>query len=135
MQVAVVKRLLWESQMGMSGEYVVSDELIRHLQTLGFKELKERRQLSEKVIGKLRDANVIIASRGSSNGGYRLPTSVADLMHYLDHDAKLILPMLDRLRRAKQTIGLYSGGTSPFLEKQPRLKALVECYEKLGVTP
>ncbi len=134
MQVASLKRLLFESQLGTPDNFVVSDELIRHLQRIGFDDIKERRQLSEKVIGKLRDADVLIASRGSSDGGYRLPTTVSDLLNYLDHDTKLIIPMLDRLKRAKNVLALHTSGRVNFLDRQPGLAKIVEFYEKLTVS-
>lgn len=131
MQVVVLRRLLMESQIGAAGSFLFSDELIDHLNQLGYSEIKGRRQLSERVIGKLRDADVIVTSRSSSSGGgYRIPTCLRDIVSYVDHDAKLIVPMLDRLLNTKTALNLGAMQKLPLFDSQPILGALVDFYQK-----
>ena len=49
----------------------------------------------------MRRANIIIAG---SPIGYKLALSIDDVNEYLEHDKKIILPMLDKLSKARKNI-------------------------------
>jgi hypothetical protein len=106
MQVAVLRHMLFlDEQAGEDGRAIQSGALIRHLAWLGFNEINQRK-LRQAVIGPLRDEGVIIA--GDSNG-YRLAMSVSDVGRYIQHDRRILEPMLARLVKARR---LLSTGTA-----------------------
>lgn len=55
------------------------------------------------IIGKLRDADVIIAS---SNMGYKIPSNRKELNDYAMRSAQIIIPMLSRLDKCRKIIRL-----------------------------
>lgn len=60
-----------------------------------------------KIICKLRDAGVIIAS---SQRGYKIPTKESELYDFVDHGVQVVLPMLSRLKRCRDIVKLSTKG-------------------------
>jgi hypothetical protein len=54
------------------------------------------------VIGKLRDAGLLIASK--TTGGYKLPTSMADMIEFVNRQNSQLTPMIHRVQVARQTV-------------------------------
>lgn len=79
--------------------YIYADELIEHLRKCGW--TIGKRSFTEEVIGGLRKENIIIAG---SPIGYKLALSLEDVNEYLEHDKKIILPMLKKLAKARKNI-------------------------------
>ncbi len=79
--------------------YIYADELIKQLLECGW--AIGKRTFTEEVIGGLRKANIIIAG---SPIGYKLALSLDDVNEYLEHDKKIILPMLKKLSKARSNI-------------------------------
>ena len=54
-----------------------------------------------RIIGKLCDKGVIIAS---SQKDYEIPSKQPELYDYINHDAKIVIPMLSRLKKCRDIV-------------------------------
>lgn len=101
MRICVVNKLLFQHVFEFENKKSLSaSELMDYLEGRGFERLSEP-TFRSKVIGKIRDAGIIIS--GTSKG-YRLAVSRQDIEDYLEHNRNIIEPMLSRLRRAQTVI-------------------------------
>ena len=101
-QWETLKRLFDASELeDASQRYIYADELIEHLRECGW--TIGKRNFTVDIIGGLRRANIIIAG---SPIGYKLALSLEDVNEYLEHDKKIILPMLQKLAKARSNIKL-----------------------------
>lgn len=101
-QWETLKRLFDASEYeDATRRYIYADELIEHLRESGW--TIGKRTFTEEVIGGLRKANIIIAGAPI---GYKLALSLDDVNEYLEHDKKIILPMLKKLSKARSNIRL-----------------------------
>lgn len=100
-QVATLNLLLEDYEFdGSRGNYFFLDEIQDRLFDQGFEKL-QRQQFISKVIGHLRYKGIIISG---SNRGYCLALSLNDIKDYLDHNATIIFPMLDRIKEARSAV-------------------------------
>jgi hypothetical protein len=78
-----------------------------------------------KVVGSLRDKGILIAS---GRQGYKIPTSAKDLDNFVNHGKRIILPMLNRIKEARQAIKLATMNELDLLERPEYidLKKLIE---------
>lgn len=125
-QEAVLRHLLYKRLLDREEPWVYSSELHKHLEKSGFPRLSDV-QLTTDIIGGLRDKGIIIAG---STRGYRLALSSEDVQQYLKHDSSIIEPMLNRLRRARETVWLDTNKQLDILDYLPNtaLKSLVEVF-------
>lgn len=79
-----------------------------------------------KIIGKLRDDDVIIAS---SQKGLKIPSCVQDLTGYAEESMKKILPMLSRLSRARNQVFYTTNRSLDILENYEIGKRLLNFLE------
>ncbi|MFN8209261.1 MAG: DUF3800 domain-containing protein [Bacteroidales bacterium] len=109
-------------------KYVSTKEIIQHLQVGRNDELKEH-YFRTKVIAKLRDSGVLIASSSSGDRkGYKLPSCVNDLHKFVNHGNKMIIPLLNRIKVCRDSIKLVTMNKIDILD-QPEyrdLRALIE---------
>ena len=127
-QTEVLKLLLFHTLYKNDKAFIPTNKILDYLDTqIGIK--LSQYELRSKVISKLRDANVIIAS-GSK--GYKIPISKADILEFVAHANTIILPMLKRLSRAKKELKIVSLGELDILfnEDFEQLRKLVEVVEK-----
>ena len=103
-QIIVLKHLLQQFMYAEKRGYIPAQELIDLLELSGYGKLTSRMLRSE-IIGRLRDYGVII-SGSSKKGGYKIPSKYQELVDYVNHDTAIILPMLNRLKKCKDTIYL-----------------------------
>ena len=101
-QILVLKHLLQQFMYAEKRGYIPAQELIDLLELSGYGKLASRMLRSE-IIGRLRDYGVII-SGSSKKGGYKIPSKYKELVDYVNHDTAIILPMLSRLKKCKDTI-------------------------------
>jgi hypothetical protein len=104
------------SKKGSSGFFVVYSilvaekdleaEIIDHLQDRGFGELTDQK-IRSSGIAKLRDADVIITS---SAKGYKIPQTRADIQEFLERASGIVVPLLERVKRAQRIYQLSSLG-------------------------
>ncbi len=74
---------------------------------MGF-EKKSTQSFRIRIIAKLRDAEVIIAS---SKGGYKIPSSEEELREFINHGKNIIMPMLSRLKICQDVIKAGTNGS------------------------
>ena len=73
---------------------------MKQLDHTGLKSMKDQAFRSN-IIGKLRDNDVILAS---SAKGYKIPSKLSEIMDYVLHDAKVVIPMLSRLNHCRDLV-------------------------------
>lgn len=101
-QWETLKRLFDASELeDASQRYIYADKLIDYLRECGW--TIGKRNFTVDIIGGLRRANIIIAG---SPTGYKLALSLEDVNEYLEHDKKIILPMLQKLAKARSNVRL-----------------------------
>lgn len=101
-QIVVLKYLLFRFMNNDTRGYIYTGELIDHIKHTTLGEIKEQ-TFRTKIIGKLRDKGVIIAS---STKGYKIPSKTSELRDYIKHDAKIVFPMLSRLKKCRDLVKL-----------------------------
>lgn len=95
-------------------EYVPTTRLREALADAGVNPPSEQ-ALRSRVIAKLRDKGVIVAS---SSRGYKVPSRVSDLMDFVNRTDAIVYPMLHRLQRARQDTKGATGGTLDILGEE-----------------
>lgn len=125
MQVEAAKFLVFHYQHVSQERYVSKESLIQAIGQAVDARVTEN-TFRQKVIAKLRDAGVLIAS--SSRGGYKIPASVKDLLDFVELAQTIVEPMLYRVEVARQRVRLASNGRLDIVS-EPRfadLKKLIE---------
>ena len=102
-RILVAKHLLFRFMNNDTRGYIPTRELLERIQGAGLP-IKSERAFRQEIIGKLRDEGVILAS--STKGGYKIPSKEAELYDYVNHDANIIIPMLERLKKCREIIKL-----------------------------
>ncbi len=102
--------------------YITSNEIFKHLNQNRKSKLKKE-YFSSKVIGSLRDKGILIAS---GRKGYKIPTSLKDIESFIKHGNKIIMPMLNRISVARDTIKLATINNVDLLEKFEELKKIID---------
>lgn len=105
-QVLVLKYLLFRFMNNNQRKYISTKELNNYLAETRFGKVSTQ-IFRNKIIGKLRDNGVIIAS---SPNGYKIPTSIKDINKYLTHNNTIIIPMLQRIKKCCESLELSSFG-------------------------
>lgn len=98
LQVEAVRSLLLALAKG--DNWVPTGSLMERLNVIAPEPLSE--QSFRGVIGKLRDAGLLIASK--TTGGYKLPTSMADMIEFVNRQNSQLTPMIHRVQVAQQTV-------------------------------
>ncbi|MEZ4905870.1 MAG: DUF3800 domain-containing protein [Spirosomataceae bacterium] len=112
-QINFLKLLLLFQRASIRNRYVSTKEIFNHLNQSRHEGLKEE-YFRTKVVGNLRDKGVLIAS---SRDGYKIPSCSQDLDNFINHGKRIILPMLNRIREARNTIKLATGNELDILNK------------------
>lgn len=83
-----------------------------------------------KVIGKLRDNDVIISS---STKGYKLPSSEKEICNYYHHVNSVVIPMIHRLNLCNESLKMAEGSKIDYLDKTnfKALKKLTSEYRNI----
>jgi hypothetical protein len=105
LQLCILDFLRFRSEF-VSDEYVSTDDIAKHLANKGFQGLGDQK-IRSSGIAKLRDSEVIIAS---ATKGYKIPRSRADINDFLELASSQILPLLDRVKKARDVYRLSSVG-------------------------
>lgn len=101
MQAATLGRLLFAREFeDKSRQAIYSDDLMERLKSDGFN-MTSKKTFSSMVIGKIREAGIIIAG---TNEGYRLAITKEDIRDYIRHDKSIIEPMISRLLEARRSV-------------------------------
>jgi hypothetical protein len=105
-QVEVLSFLLFNFEAVNDATWVPMDRLREQLEGMGIT-FTSKQQLYSKVIAKLRDDGVILAS---SPHGYKLPRDVRDVLAFVERTDTIVVPMLNRLQNAREALLLATGG-------------------------
>lgn len=98
--LVVIKYLLNELLYNSKSRYVTSIELRRNLSKYFNRDYKPH-YFKSKIIAKLRDSDVLIAS---SSKGYKIPESEEELIVFVNHTNSMIQPMLGRISKARRRV-------------------------------
>lgn len=113
MRIETIRYLLHKNEYLDNNEFLYSHQIIDHLESMGFEKLTPRK-LAAIVIAPLRDHGVIISS-GSK--GYRLPTTVNNIIEFAKTTGDKVMPMLQRIGYAKKQLYMASNQTLDIIEE------------------
>jgi len=111
-QVAAMQYLLYHYRSVDPEEYLPTARMHEYLLNLGFE--LSLRAVRERIIGRLRDHGVVIASGRS---GIKLPYCVDDLHAYAEMVGSIVVPYLRRLERARSHYLLATEGELDIVEE------------------
>ena len=118
LQLAILDYLRFQSEF-VTQDYLPTADILAHLHDRGFGDVSEHK-IRSNGIAKLRDANVIITSTAK---GYKIPQTRADLNDFLEMASGVVVPLLERVRKAREVYRQSSGGTYDIVS-EARLTAL-----------
>lgn len=131
-QINCLKLLLLNFKAYNYKKFISAKEIINHLQ-VGRDKPMNAQYFRSKVIAKLRDEGLVIASKSKGDKtGYKLPTSAEDLYYFVNHGNSMIIPMLDRIKRCRDTIKLATQNQTDVLEKPEyqKLKKILDTWDE-----
>lgn len=124
MQVITLKYLLFRFTNNKLRKFISTHELKSNLASRGFGQIDTLR-FRTKIIGKLRDADVIISSNSK---GYKIPATKAELFDYVNLEQNIIVPIIARLVKCRNV--LFEGTDGSFdLFKKEEYKVLQKFIE------
>lgn len=96
----ITLRFLLSQMVNNPDSYISTRDIRRHLESLKLDSYTTQ-SFRNKIIAKMRDEGVLITS---SQHGYKIPTSEAELYSFIDHGNSIVVPMLSRLRKCRDII-------------------------------
>lgn len=99
LQLCTLNYLVFQSRLTKNKEYIPTKKLLAHLESCGFMNVSEQ-SIRSNIISKLRDKDVIIAS---CSKGYKIPRCYEDLFDFVERVNSLVLPLLERLNKARNS--------------------------------
>lgn len=129
MQVFVLEYLRFRFKYNPMRKYIPTKELINALKNANY-DINSEHRFRNTIIGKLRDAGVIISS---SSNGYKLPMSKKEIENYYSHVSSVVLPMIQRLVLCDDSLQMESGQSFQFLsdENFRGLAAMCEAFKNV----
>lgn len=125
-QVIVLQYLLFRFMNNDTRGYIYTYELKDQLANTELRNMKDQ-AFRMRIIGKLRDKGVIIAS---SQKGYKIPSKQAELYDFINHDAKIVIPMLARLKKCRDLVKLGTANELDLLD-HPEYRQLQVFFDSL----
>ena len=113
LQVQTLKYLCFRFINNDTRSYISTKELRNYLQRVSGMEISIQ-FFRTRVIAKLRDGNVIIAS---SAKGLKLPSKEEEVYDFINHGTTIIMPMLDRLKKCRDIIKMDTVGEIDLFDK------------------
>lgn len=107
-QLIVLKYLLFRFMNNDTRAYIPTSELLNQLEWTKYGKISVQ-TFRKEMIGGMRDARVII-SGSHHKKGYKIPSKKSEIEDFLNHDISIILPMLGRLKKCRDTIKLGTYG-------------------------
>ena len=111
-QIIVLKYMLFRFMNNDTRGYIYTNELKNQLSNTTFNEISTA-TFRMRIIGKLRDKGVIIAS---SSKGYKLPSKLSELYDFINRDASIVIPMLARLKKCRDLVKLGTANNLDLLD-------------------
>jgi len=121
-QINFLKLLLLYQRVYYKSRYISTREIFNHLNQLRSTKLHEE-YFRSKVVGNLRDKGILIAS---SRNGYKIPINKNDLEAFIKHGNKIILPMINRIKEARNAIKLATDNKLDLLDNFTELKQIID---------
>lgn len=112
-QINLLKLLLWIQRVYPKNRYTTTTEILLHLNQNRPTKIQDE-YFRSRVVGNLRDRGVLIAS---CRQGYKIPTTAKDLDNFVNHGKRIILPMLNRIKEARNIIKLATMNELDLLER------------------
>lgn len=103
-QVLILKYLLFRFMNNDLRTYISTKELKAQLRHTELADISTH-TFRTKIISKLRDSGVIIAS-SSPKKGYKIPSTKQELYDFVNHGTSIIIPMLSRLKKCRDLVKL-----------------------------
>lgn len=103
-QVKILEYLLYRLMNDDPNAYIPTHVLQKQLAGTDYSDCSTQ-TFRTKIIGGLRDSDVII-SGSSSRKGYKIPTKESELYDFINHGTAIILPMLSRLKKCRDIVQL-----------------------------
>lgn len=128
-QVVILQYLLFRFMNNDTRGYIYTYELKQQLSNTDLRNLSDQ-AFRMRIIGKLRDKGVVIAS---SQKGYKIPSKQSELYDFINHDAKIVIPMLARLKKCRDLIKLGTVNGLDLLNP-PEYEQLRVYFDSLPVT-
>lgn len=125
-QVIVLKYLLFRFMNNDTRRYIYTKELLEQLSHTSMSSLSTA-SFRMRIIGKLRDKGVIIAS---STKGYKIPSKRSELYNFINHDASIVIPMLSRLKKCRDIVKLATANEIDLLD-HTEYQSLKEYFDGL----
>lgn len=128
LQLSILRFLRFQSEF-VTKDYVLTTEIMAHLKDSGLGEVNGQR-IRSSGIAKLRDADVIITSAAK---GYKIPQTRADINEFLERASGIVVPLLERVKKAREVYRLSSRGeydivTAANLAELAKLLAALEAF-------
>ncbi len=114
-QTIVLNYLLFRFMNNDLRSYIPTRELMNQLKYRLSLEISTQ-TFRTKIIGKMRDEGVIIAS-SSPKRGYKIPATEAELYDFINHGTSIIIPMLERLKKCRDIVKLGTTNTVDLFSK------------------
>tara|TARA_R110002049_G_scaffold298517_2_gene488292 strand:+ start:1049 stop:2203 length:1155 start_codon:yes stop_codon:yes gene_type:complete len=114
LKICCLQHLLFTQEWMDADKYISTGELTEHLLSCGYGTVSTQ-TIRTNIIAKLRDDKVLIAS---SNSGYKIPSKVADMYDFAIRVDSVVVPLLRRLKLAKDSIYLASSGEVDILSDE-----------------
>ena len=124
----VVLQYLYRFMNNDTRGYIYTGELKERLEYTGLGKMSDS-AFRMRIIGKLRDKGVIIAS---SQKGYKIPSKQSELYDYINHDAKIVIPMLSRLKKCRDIVRLATANGLDVLD-HTEYKDLKRFFDNLTI--
>lgn len=125
-QLIVLKYLLFRFMNNDTRAYIPTSELLNQLEWTKYGKISVQ-TFRKEMIGGMRDARVII-SGSHHKKGYKIPSKKSEIEDFLNHDISIILPMLERLKKCRDTVKLGTCGAVDLYQADAykELKAFIE---------
>lgn len=131
-QVSFVKLLLLYQTTYTKNGFVSAQELMKHLNAGRNPKINDQ-YFRAKIIGKLRDKGLLIASNSKGEEpGYKLPNTVNDLNKFIDHNNSMIIPLLHRVKKCRDSIKLITGNQFDILDRE-EYKEMKSIIDSMGL--
>ena len=129
MQVCTLDFLLFQSHWNNARDYVPTHAIMSHLRESGYGKVSEQ-ILRSRVIAKLRDADVLIAS---STKGYKIPREFKDMYDFAVKVDSQVVPQLRRLNKARKSILMATSNELDILKGPdfPNLMAFIDNMKEI----
>lgn len=127
-QIIVLKYLLFRFMNNDTRGYVYTSELQEQLSHTTIHSISTT-SFRMRIIGKLRDHGVIIAS---SSKGYKIPAKRSELYDFINHDASIVIPMLSRLKKCRDIVKLGTANELDLLD-HTEYQSLKKYFDELPI--